>query len=98
MRQMIRVRKECPAFGRGTIQFLQAGSQAVLAYLRGYGEETILAVHNLSAEGQTVHLDLAPFAGTRPSDLLTGERLPPVAEGAYRLALGRYEFRWLRLR
>ncbi len=97
MREMIRVRRTHPALGRGEVQFLAAENRSVLAYLRSDGEETILAVNNLSPEGQTIELDLAEFAGTRPTDLLSGEGLPPVSNGPYRLTMGRYEYRWLGL-
>jgi maltose alpha-D-glucosyltransferase/alpha-amylase len=97
MREAIRVRKAHPALGRGDVQFLDSGTRSVLAYLRTTGEEAILAVNNLSAEEQRVELDLAEFSGSEPVDLLRGEGLPGVTEGCYRIALGRYGYRWLRL-
>jgi maltose alpha-D-glucosyltransferase/alpha-amylase len=97
IRQMIQVRKACPAFGRGTVQFLQAGSQAVLAYLRSYGEETILTLHNLSAEVQAVDLDLSGVSGAHTAELLTGQAWPPVPEGPCHVQLSRYQTLWLKL-
>jgi maltose alpha-D-glucosyltransferase/alpha-amylase len=98
MREMIRVRRAHPALGRGEIQFLELGNRAVLAYVRRYGQETILSVNNLSPEGQRLGLDLTNFAGAEPVDLFTGERQPLLALEPYRLALGRYGYRWLALR
>lgn len=97
MREMIRIRKAHPALGRGQIQFLQPDNQAVLAFLRAFGEETLLVANNLSADPQSIELDLAGFAGVQPLDLFTRERLPPIASGNYRLTLEQYQFRWLRL-
>ncbi len=47
---MMAVRKTVPAFGRGELQLLAPAGDAVLAYLRVYGDETILVVNNLSHE------------------------------------------------
>ena len=49
MREMLAVRKEHPAFGRGELQLLAPAGVAVLAYLRTYGDEALLVVNNLSA-------------------------------------------------
>ena len=95
IRKAIRTRKAHPALGRGDVRFLEAENRAVLAYLRTHEEETILAVHNLSAEEQKVELDLAEFSGSEPVALLRGTGLPVVAEGPYGLVLERYGYRWL---
>lgn len=97
MRQMIRLRKAHPAFGRGEIRFLEVENRAVLAYLRTYQDETILIVQNLSPEAQTAHLDLRTFAGIRPIDLWGQDTFPPCSVEAYPIELARYQYRWLRL-
>jgi maltose alpha-D-glucosyltransferase/alpha-amylase len=97
MREMIRVRRAHPALGRGEIQFLEQGNRAVLAYLRRHSQETILSVNNLSPNEQAIELDLAGVAGAEPTDLFSGERLPPPTQEPYRLTLGRYGYRWLAL-
>jgi maltose alpha-D-glucosyltransferase/alpha-amylase len=97
MRKMIRIRKAHPALGRGEIHFLEPANPAVLAYLRTYGDEAILIVNNLSSDSQQAELDLATWAGTQPSDLLTQVTLPALTAMPYRLELGRYDYRWLRI-
>ncbi len=97
MRQMIQVRRAHRVLGRGTVRLLETDNRAVLAYLRQHEGATILVANNLSDAQQGVELDLAEFAAAEPIDLLIGERLPPVARGGYRLALRRYEYRWLQL-
>jgi maltose alpha-D-glucosyltransferase/alpha-amylase len=97
MRHMIATRKAHGALARGEVRFLEVGNQAILAFLRSDGEETVLAVHNLAPDGAEFELDLAGYAGAGPADLLYGEQLAPVGEEPYRLALGRYGYRWLRL-
>jgi len=97
MRKMIGIRKAHAALAQGELQFLEVDNRAVLAFLRSDEQETILAVHNLSAERAEVALDLAEYAGAEPVDLLDGEALEPVGEALYLLALERYGYRWLRL-
>jgi maltose alpha-D-glucosyltransferase/alpha-amylase len=97
MREMIRARKAQLALCRGDVEFLDLDNRAVLAYLRRHGGDTVLIVNNLSAEAQPIELDLARFAGQQPADLFAGNRLPAIEQQPYRLALARYEYRWLRL-
>ena len=97
MRRAIRVRKAHAALARGEVCFLEAANQAVLAYLRSEGEETILVANNLSAEEQVIELDLADFAGARPNDLLSGQQMAAITREPYRLELARYGYRWLQL-
>ena len=44
MRRMIRVRKRFKAFGRGSLEFLNADNRRVLAYVRAYEDEVLLCV------------------------------------------------------
>ncbi len=97
MREMIRVRKAHPAFGRGDLSFLAAPDPAVLAFVRADPSETILAIHNLAENRRETRLDLAAFAGQSPVDLFSGQRLPTVAADPYALTLPPYGYRWLRL-
>ncbi|MBI3799753.1 MAG: maltose alpha-D-glucosyltransferase, partial [Deltaproteobacteria bacterium] len=71
LQRVIAVRKQHPAFGRGTIDFLDAANKRVLAYIRRYGKETLLIVHNLSDSGLSVELDLQRFCNATPIDLLS---------------------------
>ncbi len=98
-RRMLAVRKRHRAFGRGQQQFLYPGNRKVLAYLRLYstpeGEaETILCVYNVSRTAQAVELDLSPYAGRVPVDLLGGSAFPPVGQLTYLLTLPPYGFYW----
>jgi maltose alpha-D-glucosyltransferase/alpha-amylase len=72
-------------------------NRAVLVYLRLYGDDAILVTANLSSKPQSVELDISAFAGTQPSDLLTGELLKPMSSEPYRLELEPYKYRWLQL-
>jgi maltose alpha-D-glucosyltransferase/alpha-amylase len=97
IREMIRIRRAHPAFGRGDLRFLEQPNPAVLAYLRTYGDETILAVHNLSDAPQAVQLDLKDRARVRPIDLFTGQRLSALGSNLLHLEMKRYQYHWWQL-
>jgi maltose alpha-D-glucosyltransferase/alpha-amylase len=97
MKRLIAVRKQCPAFGRGSIHFLRPVNQTVLAFLREHEDELILVVANLSGRSQPVTLDLTRHEGAVPFELLGETRFPPVGATPYFLSLGPHGFYWFRL-
>ena len=97
LRKMISIRKKHKSFGRGDCQFLHPDNAAVLAYIRQHEDESILVVNNLSSSPQWVALELAPFFGSSPRDVLSGASLPSIAEKPYVLALDPYQVLWLLL-
>jgi maltose alpha-D-glucosyltransferase/alpha-amylase len=98
MRNMIRLRKHFPVFGRGTMQFLDAGNRKVLAYVRRYEEDTILCVANMSRNAQPARLDLSSFEGARPVEMLGYTQFPTIGKDPYFLSLGSYGYYWFELR
>jgi maltose alpha-D-glucosyltransferase/alpha-amylase len=97
MKRLIAVRKRWAAFGRGTIEFLRPLNQSVLAFLRRYGDDTILVVANLSQRSQPVTLDLSAYQGASPVELLGETRFPAIQGAPYFLSLGPHGFYWFRL-
>jgi maltose alpha-D-glucosyltransferase / alpha-amylase len=96
MRQAIAIRRACPALARGDLRFLEPENRAVLVFVRTCGQETILAIHNLSSEAQSVALDLGEWAGSEPRELFARQNRPPITETPYPLNIGRYGYCWLR--
>jgi maltose alpha-D-glucosyltransferase/alpha-amylase len=95
MREMLAVRRAHGAFGRGALRLLPHEDRSVLAYLRTWGDEVLLVVHNLSPLAREADLDLAGLGGGRPPiDLFTGQPWPPSA-APFRLSLEPYGYRWL---
>ncbi|ABG03291.1 Trehalose synthase-like protein [Rubrobacter xylanophilus DSM 9941] len=97
MKRIIAVRKAHKAFGRGTLEFLHPGNRKVLAYLREYGDETILCVANLSRSAQPVELDLSRFSGRVPVEMIGGSSFPPIGSLPYFLTLPGHSFYWFNL-
>jgi len=96
-KRMLAVRKTSQAFGRGSRRFLKPGNRKILAYLREYGDDTILCVANLSRSAQPVELNLAAFKGRVPVEMLGRTTFPPIGELPYLLTISAYGFYWFRL-
>jgi glycosidase len=85
-RELIHLRVENPALGSGELVALDAGTEAVAAYLRRKGDQVALVVANL---GTTPLTDVAlssdapvlPAGRYAPEVLLGGEAAPPLPIG-----------------
>ncbi|HTI29926.1 MAG TPA: maltose alpha-D-glucosyltransferase [Methylomirabilota bacterium] len=97
MRRILGVRREYPAFGRGSLEFLAPENKRVLAYLRQHEGVTILCVANLSRFAQYVELDLRKFDGKVPVEMIGKVRFPPIGELPYLLTFAPHGFYWFLL-
>jgi maltose alpha-D-glucosyltransferase/alpha-amylase len=97
MRRVIRVRRQYPAFGRGTLEFLHPDNRHVLAFLREHEGVTILCVVNLSRFAQYVELDLRAWSGRVPVEMVGRMRFPPIGSLPYLLTFGPHGFYWFEL-
>lgn len=79
-RRLIAVRKQHPAFGRGSMSLLYPRNRKVLAYVRSHEGTDILCVANLSDTAQAVELDLGRFRGAVPVELTGRSEFPPVGD------------------
>jgi len=98
-RRMLMVRKQQPAFGRGSMRMLAPANRRILAYLREYdageGElETVVCVANVSRAAQAVELDLSDYSGRVPVEMIGGSAFPPIGVLPYLLTLAPYGFYW----
>jgi maltose alpha-D-glucosyltransferase/alpha-amylase len=98
MKSLIKLRNSFQVFGRGSIQFLKPANHRVLAYVRQFGEETVLIVNNLSSSAQAVELDVRGFKGYVPIEMFGRNLFPRFGDTPYLLTLGPYQFYWFRLR
>ncbi|MBV8650940.1 MAG: maltose alpha-D-glucosyltransferase, partial [Alphaproteobacteria bacterium] len=97
MKRLIAVRRAHVAFGRGDLTFVYPANRKVLAYLRHYGDETILCVVNLARSPQAVELDLGGYKGSLPVELLGRSTFPRIGDGPYLLTLQAHSFFWFAL-
>jgi maltose alpha-D-glucosyltransferase/alpha-amylase len=98
MKRVLDRRRQCQAFGRGTLEFLYPENNKVLAFLRRYGDETVLVVANLSRFAQHVELNLQAFRGQVPVEMFGSTAFPPVGDAPYPLAIAPHAFYWFGLR
>ncbi|WP_428980304.1 maltose alpha-D-glucosyltransferase [Isoptericola cucumis] len=95
---MLAVRRLHPAFGTGSFTALEAEDEAVLAFLRATGAETLLVAANLSATARSSRVRLPGHEGWSATDLFGGGRFPPVApDGTVTMTWGSRDFYWLLL-
>ena len=85
------------ALGRGECEFLKPANRAVLAHVRKYGTQAVLAVHNLSAATQLVSIVAPGLGGLVAVDAFSGKAIAPVLGGGYEMKLAPYQYLWLRL-
>ncbi len=96
-KRLIGVRKSTKVFGRGTLTFIRAANRAVLAYVRQLGDEAILCVANISRSAQAVELDMGPWKGRIPREMLGRTRFPRIGDLPYLVTLPPYGFFWFSL-
>jgi maltose alpha-D-glucosyltransferase/alpha-amylase len=96
-KRMIVVRKSSKVFGYGTLSFIRPSNRAVIVYVREYEGEVLLCVANLSRSAQAAEIDLTPWRGRLPQEMIGRSEFPPIREQPYLVTLAPYGFLWLRL-
>jgi maltose alpha-D-glucosyltransferase/alpha-amylase len=99
MERIIRMRKEVPEISWGEFSFLSTGTPKVLAMRYYWRNNSVLCVHNLSAEPREVRLKLVADdeAGCELVNLLSDEHSQPEKGGSHRILLEPYGYRWYRV-
>lgn len=97
IRQVLSIRKNHIAFGRGEIEIIHTGNKKVLAFLRKYEDEIILAVINLSRFSQDASLELQKYEGYTPVELFSHNRFLLISQTPYRITMNRHGYYWMLL-
>jgi maltose alpha-D-glucosyltransferase/alpha-amylase len=97
MERMIRMRKEAPEVGWGEFTVLQTRKPEVLAVRYDWRNNSVVVVHNLSAEPREVLLDVGVEDSGCLVNLLSQETSDADATGKHRLLLEPYGYRWYRV-
>ncbi len=97
MKRLIGVRRSNAAFSRGTLSFIRPANRTVLAYVRQYENDTILCVANLSRSAQAAEIDLSPWKGRVPTEMLGQTSFPRIGDEPYVVTLAPYGFFWFLL-
>jgi len=97
-KRLISVRKSSKIFGRGSLSFIRPANRSVFVYVRQYQNEVLLCVANMSRSAQAAEIDLSPWRGRTPFEMLGRTSFPPIGEGPYIVTLAPYGFYWFQLR
>jgi maltose alpha-D-glucosyltransferase/alpha-amylase len=88
--RMIHVRKGHPEFGRGSMEWVDAGNPAVAVFVHRYREESLLILNNLGESSQVISF----------SPEYHGEYLDLISNTEYKvdstLTVQRYQYLWLK--
>src|SRR3954447_5525987 len=96
-KRLIALRKEHPAFGRGSLTFLHPDNRRIVAFVREYDGERILVVANMSRFVQYADLDLSAYKGLVPVEMFGRVEFPRVEDRPLFLTLGPHAFIWFTL-
>ncbi|MEA3073972.1 MAG: maltose alpha-D-glucosyltransferase / alpha-amylase [Alphaproteobacteria bacterium] len=96
-KRLIAVRKSSKVFSRGSLSFIRPTNRSVLVYVRQYEDEVLVCVANLSRSAQAAEIDMSPWRGRRPLELLGRTSFPVIGESSYLVTLAPYGFFWLQL-
>ncbi len=97
MKRLIDLRRRHPAFGRGSIELLEAANPRVFAYLREHDGDLLLIVANLSRFAQPAALDLSRWRGWTPVELFGHTRFAPIGDSPYVVTLAPHGFFWFKI-
>ena len=95
LRHMLAIRKDHPAFGRGSFTWMGENPH-VAAYLRICDSEQILAIHNLSDRIQMVSFEIDRMTDSLV-DLLTGRTIIGLRDNKLTLRLHPHAYLWLQI-
>ena len=96
---MVRVRRECPEIGWGDWRILPTGHAEVLALCYTWRHNTIVTLHNFADQACDVRVRLGEevAGGDLLVDILRQQESRAGEDGAHRLALDPYGYRWFRV-
>ena len=98
MERIIRMRKEVPEIGWGDFAFVATGRTDALAIRYNWRNNSVLCVHNLSAEPREVRLSVDHGEeNCSLVNLLSNDHSRPDARGRHTLLLEPYGYRWYRV-
>ena len=96
VRGILDVRRQHAVFGDGDFVPLRVDNDAVLAFTRSNGHETVLCVMNMANTARSTTVRLPDHAGHHLTDVFGGARFPAVsADGTVTFTLGSRDFFWL---
>ena len=97
LRRVLRTHRAEPAFRGRTVRLLPVENRRIFAAVREHDGRTILCVNNLSRFPQPALVDLSPWEGRTPVEVIGGTPFPAIGAEPYLFTLGPHTFLWFRL-
>jgi maltose alpha-D-glucosyltransferase/alpha-amylase len=94
MERVVRIRRQCPEFGYGTLHILETDDPCVFAHCCQWNDRAVIAVHNLADQDCTVTLKSADYEHLFD---LFGDRPYESPNGDHMIQLSPYGYRWFRV-
>jgi len=94
--RVIRIRQQCPEFGRGKWCILETDEPSVFAHCCEWEGDTVLAVHNLAKQPCTVSLKSKDFKPKHLMELFANRQYEPFDGNSSSIELDAYGYRWFR--
>ena len=96
-RFLLQARAQSPALQRGSMEWFNTDSRAILGYWRTLDEQRVLCLFNVANQRHSASLELADFAGWQLVDLLHEGREWTIDQWPVVLNLEPFGAHWLRL-
>lgn len=97
MTRMIRLRKECPEIGWGSWKILPTSNPCALAMRYDGRGNCVVVVHNFAEKAHEIRIKPEVHGGETLVDLIEQGQSQSDANGAHRIALDAYGYRWFRV-
>ena len=97
MERIIRMRKEVPEIAWGTFKFLSTKTPQVLAMRYDWRGNSVLCIHNLSAEPREVRFSLELEEKCTLVNLLSEDHSHPEKKSVHCILMEPYGYRWFRI-
>jgi maltose alpha-D-glucosyltransferase / alpha-amylase len=95
--RIIRMRKEVPEVGWGDFEMLNARDPAVLAIRYDWRDNSVLFIHNLASTPREISFSVGVPGNELLVNLLSEDHSRAGSNGAHRLILEPYGYRWYRV-
>jgi maltose alpha-D-glucosyltransferase / alpha-amylase len=95
--RMIRQRKETPEIGWGECSILRTGHKSVLGLMYEWRGNRVVLLHNFSRQPLEVTLRIKGPGGELLTNLLTENESRAQENGAHRIAIEEFGYRWYRV-
>ena len=95
--RIIRTRKQCPEISWGDFSVLRTNVPAVLALRYDWRNTSLMTLHNFSDRRQQVRVSVGRANDGLLVEVFDGHHSKVHNDGAHRITLGPYEWRWFRV-